>query len=84
MRPGSLVGAEQHDGRRSEDKGWQHTRGSALLGWVKDDAQFIAQRIAALVQVPDTSPVVPPAASAPMKIAYVIYSDFTALDLVGP
>jgi len=25
---------------------WQHTRGSALLGWVQDDAQFIAQRIA--------------------------------------
>jgi hypothetical protein len=25
---------------------WQFTRGSALLGWVKDDAQFIAQRIA--------------------------------------
>jgi putative flavoprotein involved in K+ transport len=25
---------------------WQHTRGSALLGWVKHDAQFIAQRIA--------------------------------------
>jgi putative flavoprotein involved in K+ transport len=25
---------------------WQHTRGSALLGWVKDDAKFIAQRIA--------------------------------------
>ena len=24
---------------------WQHTRGSALLGWVKEDAQFIAQRI---------------------------------------
>jgi putative flavoprotein involved in K+ transport len=24
---------------------WQHTRGSALLGWVKDDARFIAQRI---------------------------------------
>jgi putative flavoprotein involved in K+ transport len=24
---------------------WQHTRGSALLGWVKDDADFIAQRI---------------------------------------
>jgi putative flavoprotein involved in K+ transport len=21
---------------------WQHTRGSALLGWVKDDAKFIA------------------------------------------
>lgn len=27
---------------------WQHTRGSALIGWVKDDAQFIAKRIAAL------------------------------------
>jgi putative flavoprotein involved in K+ transport len=26
---------------------WQHTRGSALLGWVKDDAEFIAQRISA-------------------------------------
>ena len=24
---------------------WQHTRGSALLGWVKDDALFIAERI---------------------------------------
>jgi putative flavoprotein involved in K+ transport len=26
---------------------WQHTRGSALIGWVKDDAEFIADRIAA-------------------------------------
>ena len=25
---------------------WQHTRGSALLGWVKDDAHHIAERIA--------------------------------------
>ncbi len=25
---------------------WQHTRGSALLGWVKDDAAFIADKIA--------------------------------------
>jgi putative flavoprotein involved in K+ transport len=24
---------------------WQHTRGSALLGWVKDDAAFIADQI---------------------------------------
>ena len=24
---------------------WQHTRGSALLGWVKDDAQYLAQHI---------------------------------------
>jgi putative flavoprotein involved in K+ transport len=26
---------------------WQHTRGSALIGWVKDDAEFITERIAA-------------------------------------
>jgi putative flavoprotein involved in K+ transport len=26
---------------------WQHTRGSALLGWVAEDAEFIAERIAA-------------------------------------
>jgi putative flavoprotein involved in K+ transport len=26
---------------------WQHTRGSALLGWVKDDAEHIAQHIGA-------------------------------------
>ena len=26
---------------------WQHTRGSALLGWVKDDARHLAARIAA-------------------------------------
>jgi putative flavoprotein involved in K+ transport len=26
---------------------WQHTRGSALLGWVKDDAEYIAERISA-------------------------------------
>ena len=29
---------------------WQHTRGSALIGWVKDDAEFIADQIAALQQ----------------------------------
>jgi putative flavoprotein involved in K+ transport len=29
---------------------WQHTRGSALLGFVKDDAAFIAGRIAALAK----------------------------------
>ena len=31
---------------------WQHTRGSALLGWVKDDAEFIADRIAAGAEAP--------------------------------
>jgi putative flavoprotein involved in K+ transport len=34
---------------------WQHTRGSALLGWVKDDAEYLARRIGA---VPPTRTVV--------------------------
>ena len=34
---------------------WQHTRGSALLGWVKDDAQHIADHIAILAST-GTSP----------------------------
>jgi putative flavoprotein involved in K+ transport len=29
---------------------WQHTRGSALIGWVKEDAEFIAAKIAELQQ----------------------------------
>ncbi len=29
---------------------WQHTRGSALIGWVKDDAEYLAQRISAFQQ----------------------------------
>lgn len=29
---------------------WQYTRGSALLGWVKHDAQFIARRVAEIAQ----------------------------------
>jgi putative flavoprotein involved in K+ transport len=36
---------------------WQHTRGSALLGFVKDDAEFIADRIdAALSQTRSSAP----------------------------
>jgi hypothetical protein len=31
---------------------WLHTRGSALLGWVKDDAMHLADRIAALAARP--------------------------------
>jgi putative flavoprotein involved in K+ transport len=38
---------------------WQHTRGSALLGWVKDDAGFIAQRIAEFGQRRSAMPTVP-------------------------
>jgi putative flavoprotein involved in K+ transport len=40
---------------------WQHTRGSALLGWVKDDAQYIAQQIADTAR---TRPAAEPAAPA--------------------
>jgi putative flavoprotein involved in K+ transport len=40
---------------------WQWTRGSALIGWVKDDAAFLAERIAALQEaktrvVPEGAP----------------------------
>jgi putative flavoprotein involved in K+ transport len=31
---------------------WQHTRGSALIGWVRDDAEFIAEPIAAYQDAP--------------------------------
>ena len=40
---------------------WQHTRGSALLGWVKDDAEYLARpsidafRPAAAVLAPHAS-----------------------------
>ena len=37
---------------------WQHTRGSALLGWVKDDAEHLLQHIAA-------KPTRPPARAGP-------------------
>ena len=43
---------------------WQHTRGSALLGWVKDDAQYIADRIAALAST-GTSSTAPALAAEP-------------------
>ncbi len=33
---------------------WQHTRGSALLGWVKHDAEFIAERIDTFAEVQTT------------------------------
>ena len=34
---------------------WQHTRGSALIGWVKDDAEFIAAQIGAFRDAPHRS-----------------------------
>jgi putative flavoprotein involved in K+ transport len=39
---------------------WQHTRGSALLGWVKEDAEYIAGRIGATsLQSEQQAPVAP-------------------------
>jgi putative flavoprotein involved in K+ transport len=35
---------------------WQHTRGSALLGWVKDDAAYIADKVAAYRPSPAGEP----------------------------
>jgi putative flavoprotein involved in K+ transport len=42
---------------------WQHTRGSALLGWVKDDAQYVAAQIAA--HAPPSAPTRPIAPASP-------------------
>ena len=46
---------------------WQHTRGSALLGWVKDDAEYIAEQIASVGrQTVKPAPIpIPDAAEAP-------------------
>jgi putative flavoprotein involved in K+ transport len=35
---------------------WQYTRGSALLGWVKDDAEYIAERISSSTPALPTEP----------------------------
>jgi putative flavoprotein involved in K+ transport len=56
-RDGSVLhrrGVTDHPGLFFLGLTWQHTRGSALLGWVKDDAEFIAGRIAANADVPET------------------------------
>jgi putative flavoprotein involved in K+ transport len=33
---------------------WQHTRGSALLGWIKHDAEFVAEQIDAFAEAQTT------------------------------
>jgi putative flavoprotein involved in K+ transport len=45
---------------------WQHTRGSALLGWVKDDAQYIADQIDAFAST-GASPPAPALAADPPR-----------------
>jgi putative flavoprotein involved in K+ transport len=44
---------------------WQYTRGSALIGWVQEDAEFIAERIAAYQARPSVR--TPVGASAPAQ-----------------
>jgi putative flavoprotein involved in K+ transport len=46
---------------------WQHTRGSALLGWVQDDAEFIAHRIGAFARshAPASAPPTPVLTGSP-------------------
>jgi len=51
---------------------WQHTRGSALLGWVKEDAEFIARQIDAVAQrktAPATNETPPGPATVPQAVA---------------
>jgi putative flavoprotein involved in K+ transport len=53
---------------------WQWTRGSALIGWVKDDAAFLVERIAALQEaktraVPERAPEAAGAAAEALKEA---------------
>jgi len=72
-RPGRLFPGDpgHHPGRdevvaylteyaRDFDLPVEHTRGSALLGWVKDDAQHIADQISRLA-TPVTRPHMEPA-----------------------
>ena len=54
MRPCSATTAASCTGGVTEMPGlyflglpWQHTRGSALLGWVEEDAEYVAERAAA-------------------------------------
>ena len=44
---------------------WQHTRGSALIGWVKDDAEFIAEQIDASRERAASQAEAPPARRRP-------------------
>ena len=61
-RPVHRRGATESPGLYFLGLSWQHTRGSALLGWVKDDAEFIAEQINA------SSPALPPESRAPARV----------------
>jgi putative flavoprotein involved in K+ transport len=44
---------------------WQHTRGSALLGWVKDDAEYISQQISLVGRQALATPAAPETTTFP-------------------
>jgi putative flavoprotein involved in K+ transport len=46
---------------------WQYTRGSALLGWVKDDAEYIADQIAGLAPTGASAPAAALATDPPQR-----------------
>ena len=43
---------------------WQHTRGSALLGWVKDDVEYLAAQIESLARLTAAAEAIGPAPAA--------------------
>ena len=53
-RPRHRRGATELPGLYFLGLTWQHTRGSALIGWVGDDAEFIARQIEAAARTPVT------------------------------
>jgi hypothetical protein len=58
----SLAASPARQNPASGVRPWQHTRGSALLGWVKDDAEYIADQIATLARAggPPATAAAPP------------------------
>jgi putative flavoprotein involved in K+ transport len=50
---------------------WLYTRGSALLGWVKDDAEYIAERIRDHAAAAPSRPAAPSTAPAPKRIGEI-------------
>jgi putative flavoprotein involved in K+ transport len=51
-RPRHRRGVTESPGLYFLGLSWQHTRGSALLGWVKDDAEYIAEQIRSFKPAP--------------------------------
>jgi putative flavoprotein involved in K+ transport len=51
-RPRHRRGVTESPGLYFLGLSWQHTRGSALLGWLKDDAEYIAEQIRSFKPAP--------------------------------